>query len=105
MEFITAYNTKMQSMLQGPLDRFHIRFNTGDEWMMSSNADSPQGICYYNGLFYWSTPVGAFEVPYEELPEGVKRQIEYLEAASHFIGMCHRRYEHFSFDNVKQLCQ
>ena len=76
MDFVTAYDTG-----EGTLDRYIVRFNNGDEFIMSHNADSAQGLCYYNGLFYWSTPVGAFDVPYEELPEGVKRQIEYLECS------------------------
>lgn len=60
-------------------DRYHIRFNTGDEWVMSEHADRANGICYYNGTFFWSIPAGSFELDYAELPDGVKKTIHFLE--------------------------
>lgn len=75
MEFLTAYEVTDKSVM----DRYHVRFNTGDEWIMSENADSAQGLCYYAGVFFWTTPAGAFEIDYEELPEGIKAAIKNLE--------------------------
>ena len=75
MEFLAAY----ESVEKDIMDRYHIRFNTGDEWVMSKNANSSQGVCYYNGLFHFSQPANCFEISLDDLPSGVKQQIDYLE--------------------------
>ena len=81
MDFLTAYDTG-----EGFFDRYIIRFNNGSEYSMSVNADSPQGMCYYMGLYLYSEPDNGLEVLFDDLPDGVKRQIRNLEKEYEYYG-------------------
>ena len=74
MEFLTAYDTG-----EGFFERYIIKFNTGEQYSMSFNADSPQGLCSFDG-FFCTTPDNWQEILFKDLPQGVKNQIRYLES-------------------------
>jgi hypothetical protein len=62
-------------------DRYTVIFDTGDEYNMSSDANWPNGCCIYGGnendpdyLF----PSRGKKIALDALPEGTKKQIDYL---------------------------
>ena len=62
-------------------DRYTIVFKQGEEYhlyFMSSDANMPNGICMYGGSILGYGEFGK-RINFNKLPNGVKKQIEFLE--------------------------
>ena len=63
----------------GTLDAWTVIFDPeGDIYSMSHDADMPIGVCLYYGTQCNETEHGK-PVMFDDLPEGIKRQIKTLE--------------------------
>ena len=74
-EGITAYDNGGATA-----DRYTIVFPTGDIYLMSRDADRPNGVCMYAGDNQKIIQDRDKKVNVEDLPEGVRRQIKYLSS-------------------------
>ena len=59
-------------------DRYTVVFPTGDAYLMSSDADQPNGVCMYAGENIYIDPDFDKRIDANTLPEGVKKQIKHL---------------------------
>jgi len=65
-------------------DRFGILFDSGDVFNLSYDADMPNGCCIYAGNIKedyseYDFVSNSRNVMFQNLPEGTKRQIKFLE--------------------------
>lgn len=63
-------------------DRYLITLGEGHSWLMSEDADMPNGVCIYDGIRAWTARPHDRPIDFVDLPLGARKQIQHLQDES-----------------------